>query len=655
MQPSHPSASRPRAAGRPGRAQAGSGALLLLMLALLGGCAPTPVRDQTPAGADAAVPPVAPTEDEPLTAAIAADDWASVYTARSLAAAEAAAADAPFLWLMAAEAGVLGRDRVAVEAALAVLPVTLDASLDAWRIWLREAVDDRPPDLDGAAARLAMLPPAAAPLFRLRWAEAALAAGRPLDALVAASAVDARAVGPAAAGRASQLAWAAARRSPQAPSPDDDRARGWWALAEVLRNPGLSPMVSLEAWAMAWPGHPAQSLRAAVEAELAALLTPPRRIALLLPLDHGPFAEAAQAVRDGVMAAWMEDAANPERPAVLVIPTGGQGLEAARARAIEAGADLILGPLERESVLELLDGRELPVPTLALNIVPEEERPPLGDPGQRLLQFGLLPEHEAAAAAEYAARQGWTSPALILPEGPWGERLRAAFEARHAQFGGAAPTVARYREGGDYQGLVREVLRGRVSLAGVTRTGGAGAGAAGVEAPGVEAPGVNAAGVGVGAGEPGQPGFIFVAGRSADVRQLIPYLRYYGAGGLPRATTSLTWTGQVAPDQDLDLDGTLITEVPWLLDPPVESMVSPKEARAAWPRRDAAAWRLFAFGLDAYRLALGFGDLRLGRVTVLEGATGQLTLDAGGTVRNRPAWAVFRGGRPRALRETGVP
>jgi outer membrane PBP1 activator LpoA protein len=335
------------------------------------------------------------------------------------------------------------------------------------------------------------------------------------------------------------------------------------------------------------------------------------------------------------MAAWLEDAANPERPAIRVIPTADGGLDAALAEAVTAGADLILGPLEREAVLALLDGRELPLPVLALNIVPVEERPPLGDPGNRLLQFGLLPEHEAAAAAEYAARQGWHAPALILPEGAWGERLRAAFERQHASLSGGPVTVHRYREGGDYQGLVRALLAGGEEAAAPQP---AAAPTAAATDPSVR---------------PGWPGFVFVAGRSADVRQLVPYLRYYGAGALPRATTSLTWTGQVAPDQDLDLDGTLITEVPLLLGAASVGTVPFEQARAAWPRRGAQAWRLFAFGLDAYRLALNYGDLRLGRIGGLDGATGQITLEEGGTVQNHPGWAVFRGGRPRPL-DAGV-
>jgi len=630
------------AAGRSSRSGTVGGVVVLLSLALLAACAPTPVREADENIADEAVAPRSVTED-PAAAAIARDDWAAVYAARAAAAAQAPAVDAPMLWLSAAEAAVIGSDPVAAGSALAALPVTLDAPLEEWRSWLRDALDARPLDLATATTRIALLPPPAASLFRLRWAEAALAGGKPLDALVAASLVDAAAVGPAAGERARQLAFMAARRSPQAPPTEAQIATGWWALGEVLRRPGLSPTVSLESWALAWPGHPAQALRTAVEAELTALLSPPRRIALLLPLAGGPFTEAAVAVRDGVMAAWLEDKANPERPTLLVIPTGNEGPDAAVAQAIEAGADLILGPLERESVLALLDGRELPLPTLALNIVPADERPPLADPGQRLLQFGLLPEHEATAAAEHASRQGWPRPALILPEGAWGERLRVAFLARHTELGGGAISVTRYRNGGNYQALVREVLAGGERVDAVPPAAAAGA-ATPAAAPDGQAEDAS-----------DRPGFIFVAGRSADVRQFVPYLRYYGAGGLPRATTSVTWTGQVAPDQDLDLDGTLITELPLLLGPTAGSPVSLELARAAWPRRGAQEWRLFAFGLDAYRLARHYGDLRLGRVSDLEGATGRLTLDAGGIVRNHPAWAVFRGGRPRPLDEASSP
>jgi outer membrane PBP1 activator LpoA protein len=597
--------------------RAGSTACGWLVVALLTACAPQPARDT-----DDPVAAVVDTTSDPTTEAIAADDWATVQALRAGLAAAARPDDAPRLWLSVAEAALIAGDEAGASAALATLPVELAPPLEAWRVTLRDAMDGRAPDPATASEQLASLPDDATDFFRLRWARAAQAEARPLEALLAASAVRPARLGPAATAEALGIAWTSARRSLEAPPPEAPIARGWWALAEVLRNPGVSPLVTLEAWALQWPEHPAQAQRAAVEAELNALLQPPRRIALLLPLGQEPFAEAAEAVRDGVMAAWLEDAANPERPVVAVYSTAAEGVDATYARAVEEGADLVLGPLAREEVLLLLDGRELALPTLALNVVPEQERPPVADPGNRLLQFGLLPEHEAVAAAEYAARQGWQPAALILPQGPWGDRLRQAFVSRYQALVGGTVEVARYAEGDDFRGLVRSML-----------------GTAAADDDGYAPANGN-----------DLPGFLFLAGRSVDVRQLVPYLRYFGAAHLPRATTSLVWTGQVAPDADLDLDGTLVTELPWYLgEATAATPVSASGASEVWPGRSAQAWRLFAFGLDAYRLARHYGDLKLQRVGVIDGATGQLTVDAFGVIDRRPAWAVFRGGRPTPL------
>lgn len=597
--------------------------VLALGLALLAGCGAPVTR---PGGSPEAAtePPAAPVPSAAPDAAalVVAGDWAGAAAA-FLAAAEASKPDdQPQLILSAAQAFALQPDAVQAEAMLVRLPVELPPGLDAWRALVRDTLTNARVDLDGSFDP-AQLPDLARSLYHLRRGRAAAAEARWPAALAEAIAI--KGLGPQFHQEGLRLAWLAAQRSFAEPPLENPEAEAWLELARLLRDPGVSPQASLDVWAAQHIDHPALELLPGIRTDLEAMLRPARRIALLLPLG-GRYAAAAEAVRDGFMAGWMQQASNPERPTVLIMNSDEGGFDAAYARAADAGADLIVGPLEREDVARLLDGRQLLLPTLALNVGAGPETAATADPTGRLLQFGLLPEREAEQAADYAVQQGLNTSVLILPAGLWGERMQSAFAARFQSLGGTVLRTLTYAEGEEnFQGLVRRAL----DLPEVSATS--------------EDQGYTVA---EGAG---LPGFIYVGGRSREVRQILPYLRYFGAGHLARATTSQTYTGTVAPDADLDLDGTLMTEIPWLVDETGVGAELRGPGREAWPARGAQEWRLFAFGLDAYQLALRFGDLKLGRLLSLKGATGHLSCGDGGVIQHQMIWTVFRGGRPRTL------
>jgi outer membrane PBP1 activator LpoA protein len=53
--------------------------------------------------------------------------------------------------------------------------------------------------------------------------------------------------------------------------------------------------------------------------------------------------------------------------------------------------------------------------------------------------------------------------------------------------------------------------------------------------------------------------------------------------------------------------------------------------------------------MDAWKLAVYFDRLSTDPSYSISGATGDLRLDSFGIVQREPAWAVFSGGRPRAI------
>ncbi len=100
-----------------------------------------------------------------------------------------------------------------------------------------------------------------------------------------------------------------------------------------------------------------------------------------------------------------------------------------------------------------------------------------------------------------------------------------------------------------------------------------------------------------------------------------------------------------------EMNGTRLVDIPWQLQPDHPAvMVYPHPVVAADQKRSADLERLYALGIDAYRLAR---EIAAGRTSfVLDGVTGRLAVSFGGGPagfqRIEPQ-AVYRDGRVQPL------
>ena len=236
----------------------------------------------------------------------------------------------------------------------------------------------------------------------------------------------------------------------------DVALNGWIELAIIAKRYITDAVLFEQAvneWATRYVNHPATSV--IVPELLAASLidtTPPAHIALLLPLD-GSIAKAAVAVRDGFMAAWFEDGGNPQRPRISIWNSADEDIGALYAAAIEAGADFVVGPLDKPSVTALIQSAPLPVSTLTLNYADQttvlidttvsafSAEESADDSTENIApgivyQFALSPEDEARQVAARAWFEGLENAALVTPEGNWGYRVGTAFTTAWSELGG---------------------------------------------------------------------------------------------------------------------------------------------------------------------------------------------------------------------------
>jgi outer membrane PBP1 activator LpoA protein len=398
---------------------------------------------------------------------------------------------------------------------------------------------------------------------------------------------------------------------------------------------------------------------------------PPGHVALLLPLS-GPYAKVAAAVRDGFLAAWFNDQLNPQRPIVTIYNTGESDVWAVYETAIGAGADFVVGPLAKRSVATLASVNTLPVPTLALNFadppggdsaqadptgnagatdpaaVPGEDIPGLDDESDTdevlvqpmrkrltrgLYQFALSPEGEAHRVAERAWFDGHAQAALIWPEGDWGSRVSNGFVEAWENLGGVVVRSQAYTsDAKDMSAAVQALLgvdqskdRWRVLRKTINTK---------VEHQPRRRQDVE---------------FIFMAGFPTQARQIRPQLQFHHASGLPVYSTSHVFGGTSNPAGDIDLNGVVFGDAPWILLYDTDRPGLRTSVEQLWGDSSAGLVRLYAFGADAYAIIPHLGRLRAQESARFPGYTGRLSVGADNRVQRELVWAEFANGVPRLI------
>ncbi len=420
-------------------------------------------------------------------------------------------------------------------------------------------------------------------------------------------------------------------------APPPDPLSGWLELAYLIKRDGTDPALreeALEQWRQRYPGHGAAGeLLERLLAEEEAFSGRPGRIALLLPLS-GPFAAPAQAVRDGFLAAHYAEAEAEEGPEIRIYDTGGdeaRGLELYR-RAIAEGAEMVVGPLDKRLVERLVREERIETPTLALNYARSENSHP------RLFQFGLLPEDEARQVAERAWLDGHDRALVLVPEGEWGERMGETFARHWQRLSGTLLERQDYDPGkNDFGEPVQKLLN-------IDRS----------KARHRQLQKLLDTRLGFEPRRRQDADFIFTAAFPRQARQIRPQLKFFYAADLPVYATSHAYAGSVDTTLDRDMDGILFCDMPWVLGteqaPPRWETIE-----RLWPSSAHAFKRLYAMGIDAYRLIPSLRYLRTHPQEHFRGATGNLYLDGQNRVHRQLVWARFKGGRPRPQADPSAP
>lgn len=329
-------------------------------------------------------------------------------------------------------------------------------------------------------------------------------------------------------------------------------------------------------------------------------------VVVLLP-ESGRFAGAAQAVRDGILAAQGADEQG-RRPRLVFRDSGEGGDAASLVRAAVAqGATHVIGPLQKEGVERLASEPALPVPVLALNRAGGSALPPAN-----LYQFALAPEDEAAAAAEKAWQAGRRNALMLYPASAWGERIAGGFRARWRTLSGGVIAAGVYEpESVDLSRAVNTLL---------------------------------------GPAEASAADVLFLVATAERAREILPLVRERAGDRLAVFATSHANDGATA-----GLMGLYYVDIPWFVAPASGDPLSYSNLRAKLPEFQPQYAHLYAMGIDAYRLAPRLADLARRPGATFDGKTGVLSLDSQRQVNRGLTLARIEAGGPVAVAAVSAP
>lgn len=454
---------------------------------------------------------------------------------------------------------------------------------------------------------------------------------------------------------------------------------GWLALVSIghsMDDPQRAD-ADVQRWRERFPDHPAQAeVIAAVLAARPRILRLPQKIALILPLNNR-YAKAASAVRDGFLAAYyaqqpgsadnarlpinppdagfgasadttadqplappgadMLDLPTSVVPSIAIYDSGDDPalIDPVYQRAVDEGAEFVVGPLHKDAVNRLARHAELAVPVLALNHSEHFDTAAAEILPANLFQLGLSPEQEARQVAERAWLDGHSRAAIITPDTDWGERVAKAFSTRWRQFGGHVVEKQTYEpQQSDYSLPIKRLLNvdeSQQRQKDLQRLLGKSLEFIPRRRQDID--------------------FIFMAAAAKQARLIKPQLRFHHAPTVPVYATSHSYSGSINTDMDRDMDGVLFCDMPWLLDTDSPGQALRADIEAIWPDDSKRYSRLFALGVDAYRVIGELNTLRRNRAAYYPGETGDLYLDMANRLQRRLLWAQFEQGVPQRLSE----
>lgn len=198
-------------------------------------------------------------------------------------------------------------------------------------------------------------------------------------------------------------------------------------IAEKTQKQKQALKQAVADWLTQYPDHPAKNILPILTGEqtLAAADTNAKKVALLLPLN-GSSRIFGDTIKQGYSDAIKFFPQEPQQNVVLLDTTSAP-MDTLIQQAKEQNVELIVGPLLKDEVVKI---KQLApsIPVLALNKVDNNTIST-----NKMCFFALSPEDEAKDAADHIYAQSKVKPLLLVPQNDLGKRVAQTFAKQWSQ------------------------------------------------------------------------------------------------------------------------------------------------------------------------------------------------------------------------------
>ncbi|MRS89868.1 penicillin-binding protein activator [Enterobacteriaceae bacterium RIT714] len=313
-----------------------------------------------------------------------------------------------------------------------------------------------------------------------------------------------------------------------------------------------------------------------------------------------------------------------------VYDTSSQPLDQVLAQVQQDGASIVVGPLLKNNVEELMKSNTS-LNVLALN------QPEQVQNRANICYFALSPEDEARDAARHIHEQGKQAPLLLTPRSALGDRVANAFAQEWQQLGGSVVLQQKF-------GSTSELRAGVNGGSGIALTGSP------VSASLPQQQSVTIGGLTIpappsdaqisGGGKVDAAYIVATPEEIAFIKPMIA-MRNGSQSGVTLYASSRSAQGTAGPDFRLEMDGLQYSEIPML----AGSNPALMQQALSSVRNDYSLARLYAMGVDAWALADHFTQMRQVPGFELNGNTGDLTATQDCVIKRKLSWLKYQQGQ----------
>ncbi|MCV2883524.1 penicillin-binding protein activator [Aestuariibacter sp. AA17] len=423
--------------------------------------------------------------------------------------------------------------------------------------------------------------------------------------------------------------------------------RSYLQLAIIVRQYALNP-VHLQAAINDWQNrHLQHPLATNPPPVLAKLLETPTvdtsRISILLPLT-GRLSQQGQAIKEGIMAAYFQDASSNVNVATLPVLTfvDTNTYDEENSSELIANSSVIIGPLLKENIRRVLPSLTSEVTLLALNRIDTEipsrsnitfnennaldtteTHPNVAQPLSTNSQyyFALAPEDEAVQLAKKVKKTGAKFPVVVAHDSATARRMADTFISSWKHFetkDQSTPLVTYFNDNDQLREGITSILDVAQSKARIKQI-------ENLVRKELHSVPRNRRDIDA----------IIVFADPKQTELLNPIIESslspFNRKVVPVFASSRSYSQQLNQNSLRDLKNLTFTDMPWML-PSHRWSDLQQEAQALWPQRNDTLQRLFALGYDAYTISPYLHHLRLTPNQSIQGLTGELKINPQGVI-----------------------